>query len=33
LAELATILTPEQIKQFEELGGKKGMGRVEAAGG
>ena len=33
LAELATILTPEQIKQFEELGGKKGKGRVEAAGG
>ena len=28
LAELATILTPEQIKQFEELG-KKGKGRVK----
>jgi hypothetical protein len=30
LAELATILTPEQIKRFEDLRGKKGKGRVEA---
>jgi hypothetical protein len=32
LAELATILTPQQIKQFEDLGGKKGNGRGEADG-
>jgi hypothetical protein len=32
LAELATILTPEQIKKFEDLGGKKGKGKVEANG-
>jgi Spy/CpxP family protein refolding chaperone len=28
--ELATILTPEQIKQFEELNGKKPKGRAGA---
>jgi len=27
LDELATILTPEQLKQFQELKGKKGKGR------
>jgi hypothetical protein len=32
LAELATILTPEQIKRFEDLRSKKGKGRVEADG-
>jgi len=33
LAELATILTPEQIKRFEDIRGKKGKGRVKRTAG
>jgi hypothetical protein len=33
LAELATILTPEQIKRFENLRGKKGKGESKRTAG
>jgi hypothetical protein len=33
LAELATILTPEQIKRFEDLRGKKGKGESKRTAG
>jgi hypothetical protein len=33
LAELATILTPERIKQFEDLRGKKGKGESKRTAG